>query len=243
MKKKTIAILCVVLAVVLAAGGFTAHHLITHREKKPHEPDFSKAPVPMVIDVEPVLIAPTLEEALPLKRTLTGTEAEKAKLFGKTYPAKVYQSEDMYTDDNGIEMPVLRWTEFFAEDGSALYTYIVQKEKQIVFDASGTILFSCDGFKPKSSFETEPMYWFYKDGEVALGELNFYDGEDYGCAYFGADGSLLGARTEYARPDDKGEIQVQLLYFDGKFVMIDKEAFDALIPETDAPSFLQINWE
>lgn len=241
MKKKTIVIVCIILAVVLGAGGFTAYHFVA--PKKRHEPDLRKAPVPITVDVEPVLLAESLEEAASLKAGLTEKDTKTAMLFGQSYPAKVLQSNETYKDSTGIMLPTMRWTEYFDANGAVLYTYIIRQEQQVVFDADGKIVFSSDGYTPDANYEAEPMRWFYKDGKVALGEMSVYSGEDSGCTYYSADGHLLGARTEYPTVDKDGSVQVELLYFDGSFVQIEKDAFDALIPPVDVPAFLQINWE
>ncbi len=241
MKKKTILILCIVLAVVLAAGGITAHHFLAKPQHR--EPDMSKTPIPVSIDAKPVLPAQTLQDAAAVRSGLQSDPAASAPLFGKSYPARVLKSADTYTDENGLSLPAVRWTEYLDENGKTIYTYVIKKEQQAVYAADGTVVYSSDAYRPDADYTTEPMRWFYSAGKLACAELNFYDGENNGSAYYDANGKLLAIRTEYASTGKDGNVTLEHMYLDGAFVMIEEEAFRALIPQTDAPAFLQINWE
>ena len=228
-------------AVVLAAGGLTAHHFLSRPKHK--EPDITKAPIPISLEICPALKADTAEKAASLKAGLRQQDVSEAALFGRNYPARVLRSEEQYESEDGLTLPAVRWTEYLDESGKVLYTFVIEKTQQAVYNADGRVVYSSDTYKPKASYDTDPVHWYYSGGQVACAELCFADGENNGSAYYDTNGDLLAVWSQYAHVDKDGKLQIEDMYFDNAFVMIEKDAFLQRIPQTDADVFMQFNWD
>lgn len=226
MKRKTIiAVLCAAAVVIAAAVVVTVFVL------RDPPADIRDTPIPQRIETASALQTASMDES-PIRLTdveLSDAE-DSALLFGKRLPARVYKSD---ADD--------RKTEYLNDDGSVAYTSLKSGDDVAIYDAQGQAVYSSGTYKVDTDYLTEPVHWFYRGGALACGELCFYDGDNNGVAYFGADGALLCIRTEIVSVED-GKMKMINTWYDDQFEKITENAFRAAVPLTDADAFLYIEW-
>ena len=235
-------VICIIVAVVVAAGAVTAGCVYWFSTRK-KAPDIRDTPIPQTIDISSSLTNTNVADTpIDTSGATEDSNETTAMLFGVRYPAQMFRSAQTYLNADGIETAVQRKTFYKDENGSVLYTSLIEKEEIAVYDASGAAVYYSGSYKPEADYLTEPVHWFYRDGKLACAELCFYDGDNNGVAYYNADGTLLCIRTEIFSADKKDGVQMDTVFYGNDFTPITEDAFRALLPQIDADAFLYINW-
>ena len=239
MKKKIIIAVCVVLCVAVAAVPLLVHFL--QEQKK----DIRNTPLPMSIDTADAWTAPRSYADVQFKTTLAQEgEMDDVPLFGKTYHAFVNQSSEQYTSEDGLVYAEEKLIDYYSEDEQLLYRSVIHRNLSDIYNAEGTLLYSCTNTSPNVEFDAEPIRWLFKDGAPAAAELYFTDTDsgNFGTAYYDGDGNLQCLYTELFGTDKDGKPANTRTYYNADFETIEKGDFDALLPDVDAPEFLYIYW-
>ena len=235
-------IICIILAVLVVIGAAVAICFYLFSAKK-RMPDIRDTPIPQTIDVSSALTETDIASCpVDTSDATVRSQEETALLFGVRYPVQAFHSEKTYLSASNIETSIQRKTFYEDENGTVLYTSLIEKENMAVYNASGVAVYYSGSYKPEADYLTEPIHWFYKDGVLSCAELCFYDGDNNGVAYYDANGNLLCIRTEIISVDKKEGVQMSTVFYGNDFTEITQEAFSALLPAVEEDAFLYVNW-
>ena len=167
-------VILIVLAVLLAAGAVVTGAFFLFKADKKAPPDIRRTPIPQTLDVTSAPTASSVQDTpVQTSGATEKTNDGTAMLFGSTYPAESYRSEEKYTTDDGLETALQRKTFYKNQNGEVVFTSLIEKEKMAVYDADGVLVYFSADDKPQTDYTTEPVHWFYKDGTLACAELCF----------------------------------------------------------------------